>query len=54
LYDIETDRTETRDLVSKYPDRVNRLAAAWDEWAHIEPWDKVQKAPRTPAPIPSA
>ncbi len=57
LYDIEADRTETTDLASKYPDRVKQMADAWQTWArraHVEPWADVQKAPRTPAPIPAA
>ncbi len=33
LYDIEADRTELHDLSSREPDRVARLANAWDEWA---------------------
>jgi arylsulfatase len=57
LFDLESDRTETTSLAGKHPDRVERMAARYDQWArraHVEPWDKVQKAPRTPAPIPSA
>lgn len=34
LYDMETDRTETNDLVSRYPGELERLVATWDEWAH--------------------
>ena len=33
LYDIETDRTETRDLAQQYPERVQQLTAAWEAWA---------------------
>jgi arylsulfatase A-like enzyme len=33
LYDIEADRAELHDLSAREPDRVSRLAAAWDEWA---------------------
>ncbi len=33
LYDIEADRTELRDLAAVEPDRVARMAAAWDAWA---------------------
>jgi len=33
LYDVSQDRSETKDLASKYPDRVKTLAAAWDDWA---------------------
>lgn len=33
LYDMETDRTETKDLAGLYPDRVSALAARWAAWA---------------------
>ncbi|QTN33500.1 arylsulfatase [Akkermansiaceae bacterium] len=33
LYDLSTDRTETKNLASKHPDRVNGLAGKWDDWA---------------------
>lgn len=33
LYDLEADRTETRDLVTKFPAKVAELAAAYDSWA---------------------
>lgn len=33
LYDMEADRTETRDLAQMHPDRVAKMAAAWNEWA---------------------
>ena len=33
LYDMESDRTETRDLAPQFPNRVNRMEAAWLEWA---------------------
>lgn len=33
LYDMEADRTETRDVKEIQPDVAARLAAAWDEWA---------------------
>ncbi len=55
LYDLDADRTETVDLAAKYPDRVKKLSAAWENWAqraNVAPWAEVQKAPRTPAPIP--
>lgn len=57
LYDMTADRTETEDLAEKHPEHLRRLSAAWDGWAQrafVEPWDKVQKAPRTPAPIPTS
>lgn len=33
LYDIDADRTELNNLAVKYPERVQQLAAKWDNWA---------------------
>ena len=33
LYDIEGDRTETRDLALQNPERVKRMSGAWNRWA---------------------
>ncbi|MDP8243659.1 MAG: hypothetical protein P9L94_06230 [Candidatus Hinthialibacter antarcticus] len=33
LYDLSKDRTETNNLVEKYPERVKEMSAAWDGWA---------------------
>ncbi|HYW81082.1 MAG TPA: arylsulfatase [Thermoguttaceae bacterium] len=33
LYDMDADRTETNDLAEKDPQRVERMAAAWEAWA---------------------
>ena len=33
LFDLQADRTETNNLASAHPDRVARLAAAYDQWA---------------------
>ena len=33
LYDMETDRSETKDLAKEYPDRVKELAAMWQRYA---------------------
>jgi len=33
LYDMEKDRTETRDLASVQPDRVRAMSEAWYRWA---------------------
>jgi arylsulfatase len=33
LYDMEADRTETKDLASAQPDLVASLAALWGQWA---------------------
>lgn len=33
LYNIQSDRSELRDLASQQPERVNEMAAAWNAWA---------------------
>ena len=33
LYDLVADRTETCDLAAQQPERVQQMAAAWDDWA---------------------
>jgi arylsulfatase len=33
LYDMETDRSETKDLAKKYPDRAKGLAEMWQQYA---------------------
>lgn len=41
LYDLEEDRTETRDLAAQHPRLVQELAAAWEAWAaraQVEDW----------------
>ncbi len=49
LYDLENDRTETKNLADKYPDRVKEMSAKWEEWANrlgVLPWpwlDYVEK-----------
>ena len=37
LYDMDVDKTETRDLAAERPDVVKRLAALYDEW-----WKRVE------------
>jgi arylsulfatase A-like enzyme len=57
LFDLEADRTEATDLAGKHADRAERMAADYGKWARraqVQPWEAVQKAPRTPAPIPGA
>ena len=34
LYDLKTDRGETTDLAARHPDRVEKLAAAYQQWAN--------------------
>lgn len=56
LFDIEADRTELNNLADRHPDRVQKMTAQYQEWAaraQVEPWEKVQQSPRTPAPIPA-
>ena len=56
LYDLEADRSELHDLAAKDPARAERMLKQYEAWAaraHVEPWEKVEKAPRTPAPIPA-
>jgi arylsulfatase len=41
LYDVETDRTELRDLAAEHPERVRELTALYEEWAEdvgVAPW----------------
>lgn len=41
LYDLEDDRTETKNLAEKYPDRVKEMAAQWEKEAKrlgVLPW----------------
>jgi arylsulfatase len=33
LYDLESDRSESRNLAASEPERVRRMAAQWDGWA---------------------
>jgi hypothetical protein len=33
LYDLASDRTETRNLASEHPERVTRMSQVWSEWA---------------------
>jgi putative heme-binding domain-containing protein len=50
LYDLEHDRTETRDLAEQFPDRVTELAEAYDEWArHTHNQRVVTAEPRSSA-----
>ena len=40
LYDLDTDRTELRDLSASHADVADRLSRGWDEWAaanHVTP-----------------
>ena len=44
LYDLSRDRSEMRDLSTRYPDAVRQLAATYDQWSTrcgIAPWEEV-------------
>lgn len=46
LYDLATDRVESRDLAGSMPDRVKDLAGRWEKWAAhagVQPWEKVNR-----------
>jgi arylsulfatase A-like enzyme len=50
LYDLDADRSETNDLVEKYPERAKQMADQWKVWAqraHVLPW------PWNPKPKPN-
>jgi arylsulfatase len=56
LYNLAADRTELNNLVTREPRIASRLAAqykAWAERAGVVDWADVQKAPRTPVPLPA-
>jgi arylsulfatase A-like enzyme len=41
LYNMDTDRTETKNLAEEHPDRVKNMAIQWDAWAMrvgVRPW----------------
>ena len=41
LYDLETDRTEMRNLATEHPSRVKDMVRQWEEWAqrvNAVPW----------------
>ena len=43
LYNLETDPTETENLVANEPDRVGQMAQAYDQWAErcgVLPWEE--------------
>ena len=44
LYDLANDRSETDDLASSNPERVEQMAAKWNDWAAevgVEQWPMV-------------
>ncbi len=53
LYNVEQDRTELHDLAQQQPERVARMAKAWDEWAdrcYVRHSDQRASGPQ---PVPS-
>ena len=53
MYDLETDRGETKDLAEQHPDIVNQLAelyAAWAERTGVVDYDKIKPASAGPLP----
>jgi arylsulfatase A-like enzyme len=51
LYDIDTDRTETNDLSSALPVKVDEMSRMWQQWAsthNVEPWDNILKITQRP------
>ena len=45
LYDMEKDRTETNDLSIQYPEKVEALENAYNEWAEksdVIPWEEME------------
>lgn len=51
LYDLGTDRSETRNLAAEQPQRVKELAAEWQRWADrvgVVPWEQLPGAKYAP------
>ncbi|OPZ04799.1 MAG: Arylsulfatase [candidate division BRC1 bacterium ADurb.BinA364] len=49
LYDIDADRTETRNLANEKPALVRELSDAWEAWAErceVEEWGAIQRLMR--------
>ncbi len=38
LYDLQTDRTELKNLAKQYPERLKKMAQAWRDWAKRTNW----------------
>lgn len=53
LYNLQTDRTEQRNLAGEQPERVQQLAAAWQDWAkraQVQPAPGSAKAGKNASP----
>ncbi|MBX6312150.1 MAG: arylsulfatase [Isosphaeraceae bacterium] len=51
LYDLASDRTETRDLAAQHPELVRELSALYERWAertHVVPRPEPRKTSRNP------
>jgi arylsulfatase A-like enzyme len=49
LYDLSKDRTETRNLASKFPERVLPMKKHWEDWAkEVDLKVKSQKSKKKP------
>jgi arylsulfatase len=45
LYDMEADRSESRNLAGEQPDRVGELSAEYERWAQrcgVAPWEEIE------------
>jgi arylsulfatase len=54
LFDIQTDRTEQKNLAAQQPERVKQMAAQWDAWAKrvgVQPWAVVKAAAAQPVAV---
>ncbi len=50
LYDMTTDRSETRNMASEHPNVVLRLADDWAQWAQangVIPWEQLRSVVKT-------
>jgi len=46
LFDLKTDRTETRDIAAQHPEKIRELADLWQAWAArcgVWDWDDLQQ-----------
>ena len=53
LYDLEADRTETRDLATRRPELARELGELWDAWAErvgVQPWPVRRPPGHVPEP----
>ena len=44
LYDLDADPVELNDLAGKMPEKVEKLAKLWENWAGSQPAKKKRKA----------